>query len=130
MKILSLKYASIFQNFQPDIMVGDELDTLSNFKRDPEVGAVVVGFDKHFSYPKLVKAATYAHDPEIHFIGTNPDVERPSPYESKYPGEYQVFKIIPELFPILTLKKIKIVSKFQGLAAFYAQSKLFRTEKL
>ncbi|KAJ8675577.1 hypothetical protein QAD02_011363 [Eretmocerus hayati] len=70
----------------PDLMEGDELDTLFNFKKDPEVGAVVVGFDKHFSYPKLVKAATYAHDPEVHFIGTNPDVERPSPCASRYPG--------------------------------------------
>ncbi|XP_001603048.1 glycerol-3-phosphate phosphatase [Nasonia vitripennis] len=70
----------------PDPIEGDELDMLMNFKKDPEVGAVVVGFDKHFSYPKLVKAATYAHDRGNHFIGTNPDFERPSPNENLFPG--------------------------------------------
>lgn len=68
-------------------MEGDELDMLMNFKKDPEVGAVVVGFDKHFSYPKLVKAATYAHDQGNYFIGTNPDFERPSPNENVFPGQ-------------------------------------------
>lgn len=87
-------------SLQPDVMPvdADELDVLFDFKRDPEVGAVVVGFDKHFSYPKLVKAATYAHDPKIQFLGTNPDVERPSPNNSKYPGYFTLFVLIRLIF--------------------------------
>ncbi|XP_076376959.1 glycerol-3-phosphate phosphatase [Megalopta genalis] len=78
----------------PDIMNGDEVETVINFKPDPEVGAVVVGFDKHFSYPKLMKAATYLRDPDIHFIGTNCDTERPSPNSNKFPGTGCFIKII------------------------------------
>ncbi|XP_014208930.1 glycerol-3-phosphate phosphatase-like isoform X2 [Copidosoma floridanum] len=71
---------------EPDVMEGDEVDTLLRFKPDPEVGAVIVGFDKHFSYPKLMKAATYLHEPHVLFIGTHPDVERPSPNRNRFPG--------------------------------------------
>lgn len=67
-------------------MEGDEVEMIENFKPDPEVGAVIVGFDKHFSFPKLVEAATYLRDPNVHFIGTNCDVERPSPNTNKFPG--------------------------------------------
>lgn len=67
-------------------MTKDEVDMLYEYEGDPEVGAVVVGFDKDFSYPKLLKAATYVQDPTVHFIGTNPDVEGPSPTSAKFPG--------------------------------------------
>lgn len=70
----------------PDPMEGDEVDLVTNFKPDPEVGAVVVGFDKFFSFPKLVKAATYLNDPNVHFLGTNCDTERPSPNTNAFPG--------------------------------------------
>lgn len=70
----------------PDPMEGDELELVQSFRPDPEVGAVVVGFDKYFSFPKLVKAATYLQDPNIQFVGTNCDTERPSPNANKFPG--------------------------------------------
>ena len=70
----------------PDIMDGDEVELVKNFKPDPEVGAVIVGFDKYFSFPKLAKAATYLQDPSVHFIGTNCDTERPSPNTNRFPG--------------------------------------------
>ena len=78
----------------PDVTEGDEVEMIENFKPDPEVGAVIVGFDKHFSFPKLVKAATYLQDPNVHFIGTNCDVERPSPNTNKFPGTGCFIKII------------------------------------
>lgn len=59
---------------------------VKNFKPDPEVGAVVIGFDKDFSFPKIVKAVTYLNNPNVHFIGTNNDIERPSPSANKFPG--------------------------------------------
>nr|XP_003707256.2 PREDICTED: phosphoglycolate phosphatase-like [Megachile rotundata] len=70
----------------PDAMDGDEVELITNFKPDPEVGAVIVGFDKYFSFPKLAKATTYLQDTNVDFIGTNCDTERPSPNGNKFPG--------------------------------------------
>ncbi|XP_076749409.1 glycerol-3-phosphate phosphatase [Xylocopa sonorina] len=70
----------------PDVIKCDEVEMVKSFKPDPEVGAVIVGFDIHFSFPKIMKAATYLRDPNVHFIGTNCDTERPSPNDNKFPG--------------------------------------------
>jgi len=42
-------------------------------KLDPEVGAVIVGFDQFFNYKKMFKAASYLQDEDVHFIATNTD---------------------------------------------------------
>lgn len=67
-------------------MTGNETDLIVNFKPDPDIGAVIVGFDIDFSYPKLIKAATYAANSNVHFIGANPDTARPSPNANMFPG--------------------------------------------
>lgn len=64
----------------PDAMNGSLLELINgSFKPDPDVGAVIVGFDEHFSYPKLLKAGTYLNDPNVLFIATNTDERFPMP---------------------------------------------------
>lgn len=60
--------------------------TLDDLHLDPDVGAVVVGFDPHISYMKILKAASYLRRPDVLFITTNKDEGLPSGHNFIKPG--------------------------------------------
>ncbi|XP_049810292.1 glycerol-3-phosphate phosphatase isoform X2 [Schistocerca nitens] len=72
---------------EPDPMVCD-MGTLvsSKIKLDPEVGAVIVGFDEQISYPKILKAGSYLKNPDCLFLATNTDQQFPSKSNIVIPG--------------------------------------------
>lgn len=68
----------------PDHVVGKQVDW-ANVPLDPEVKAVLVGFDEHFSYMKLNRALQYLIQGR-RFVGTNSDTRLPLEGGKAVPG--------------------------------------------
>lgn len=77
----------------PDLMTDTVPEFCNKMEIDKEVGAVVVGFDEHISFPKLIKASTFLANPDTLFLGTNPDERFPIP-NFVLPGTGAVLKCI------------------------------------
>jgi len=61
------------------------------------VGAVCVGYEKHFNYLKLMKAANYLQNEDCIFIGTNEDETCPGPKPNV---------VIPDAGPLIAAVKV------------------------
>lgn len=59
-----------------------------------DVGAVVVSFDEHFSYNKILMAANYLQTPGCLFIGTSFDEVYPTKHDAIVPGTGPLIKAI------------------------------------
>lgn len=76
--LISCVILNIMLYLQPDnILESVAIHLKNNFELDPEVGAVVVGFDQFISYPKMMKAASYLKNKDCIFIATNTDEQFP-----------------------------------------------------
>lgn len=83
----------------PDLIVGKQNDWV-NVPLDPEVKAVVVGFDEHFSYMKLNRALQYLTQQDCLFVGTNRDTRLPLEGGKAVPGKGLYWHLMQTLTPI------------------------------
>jgi phosphoglycolate phosphatase len=71
----------------PDITPEDWSPGMAPVRLDPDVGAVIVGFDNQISFPKLVKVCSYVSQKDCIFIAANEDESYPTVDPSiKVPG--------------------------------------------
>jgi len=78
----------------PDSDVVEDMEKAKTMKTNPEVKCVVVGYDKHFSYTKMTRAASYLQQPDCHFIGTNIDSGMSMGHDRYMPGTGSIIKAV------------------------------------
>lgn len=74
--------------FQPDIINADVRTFWKTVKLEDDIGAVIVGYDEHISYPKMCKALNYLQNEKCLFVATNNDPTKKSTNPTlKLPGK-------------------------------------------
>lgn len=68
-------------------------DKLAQVKRDPSIGAVLVGLDLHINYAKIANAMAQLRDTDVVFLATNTDSTFPS-HNMLLPGAGTVVRSI------------------------------------
>jgi len=63
----------------PDLTPGHWTPGMCDIDLEPDVGAVVVGFDNQLSFPKLARACSYAKQKDCLLIASNADETYPHP---------------------------------------------------
>lgn len=100
----------------------------SNSFLDPDVGAVAVGFDREFSYDKLLRATTYLANPECLFLATNPDEKVAIPGSRHHFPGFLKFNLYFTNFPTTQMNNL-ILTKFPGNFSLHImQSKTIHTQ--
>lgn len=94
----------------PDLIVGKQNDWV-NVPLDPEVKAVVVGFDEHFSYMKLNRALQYLTQQDCLFVGTNRDTRLPLEGGKAVPGRGLHWLLMQTLLRLSRLNSRLIMQK-------------------
>ncbi|CAH1786727.1 unnamed protein product [Owenia fusiformis] len=73
-----IKYTGLGPDVAEEESIWDTVDNSHQiFPIDPEVQCVLVGFDQHISFPKLLKAASYLKNEKVLFLATNEDPRLP-----------------------------------------------------
>lgn len=94
---------------------------------DREVGAVVVGFDEHFCFPKLFKAVNYLRNPAVQFIATNEDEKFDFP-QFTFPDTGPIIAAIHNVTgrkPVVAGKPSKIVTDIALAHELHRDSRRF-----
>ncbi|CAI9722332.1 Hypothetical predicted protein [Octopus vulgaris] len=91
-----------------------------NINFDPEIKCVLVGFDQHISYIKILKAASYIKKKKCLFIATNEDSNLPIPGDVIIPGTMvSAVKVPSQTNPVVIGKPhpviIELLKKRDGL---------------
>ncbi|GBP19886.1 Glycerol-3-phosphate phosphatase [Eumeta japonica] len=89
LKAVGIRYIGV----GPDHVCSD-FKSMKPSELDSEVGAVVVGFDEHVSYPKFMKAASYLDSEDCLFIATNTDERFPKGGSIVVPGTGTLVKAV------------------------------------
>ncbi len=91
---------------------------------EKDIGAVVIGFDEHISYPKILKAANYLAKPNCLFLASNSDETLPMGVPMVVPGTGVIIKAVET-----ASQKTSLIFGKPSTAMFDVISKQFQIDR-